>query len=414
MTQTPPKINSHILEEATSWFIDLNEAEPDLAMRQRFDNWLRTSPEHVRAYLQVSVFWEDTRALSKPTSIAALVERARADSENIVQLKRSSWDFSPAPEQVDVVRSRLWPRAVGYAAVLLGVVGSGLLGWQLLVRGVYQTEIGEQRSILLEDGSTVELNSRTRLRVRFDINERAVELRAGQALFRVAKEAQRPFIVRTDGTSVRAVGTAFDVYKRSTGTVVTVVEGKVAVLTQQAAASQADLTDSRSARGKNELQGQGSMDKSAVRKPPALRKALPDDANSVGQGSGVDAQVDAESGEIFLAAGEQIAVGARSTSRPEPADVAMVTAWTQKKLVFDETPLREVVEEFNRYNRQQLVIHDADLEDFHISATFPSTDSERLTEFLRRRFGVTLQPHDGEIEIARRQGGNEEASPNPQ
>ncbi len=90
--------------------------------------------------------------------------------------------------------------------------------------------IGEQRSIALADGSTLELNSRSKVRVRYSEHERALELLEGQALFRVAKDTSRPFIVSCDGTRVRAVGTQFDVNKKRGGTVVTVVEGQVSVV----------------------------------------------------------------------------------------------------------------------------------------------------------------------------------------
>ena len=89
--------------------------------------------------------------------------------------------------------------------------------------------MGEQRSIQFEDGSTVDLNSRSKIRVKYSKQERDVELIEGQALFHVAHDTSRPFIVAVGATRVRAVGTQFDVYKKSNGTVVTVVEGRVAV-----------------------------------------------------------------------------------------------------------------------------------------------------------------------------------------
>src|SRR5205823_2531257 len=86
-----------------------------------------------------------------------------------------------------------------------------------------------ERSIALPDGSLIELNARSSVRVRFTSNERAVELFEGQALFRVAKDPARPFIVSSDGKRVRAVGTQFDVYRKKASTTVTVLEGRVTV-----------------------------------------------------------------------------------------------------------------------------------------------------------------------------------------
>jgi ferric-dicitrate binding protein FerR (iron transport regulator) len=57
------KPNPQILEEACSWLVDLNESESDLSTRRKFDAWLRRSPENIRAYLEVSAFWEDAKFL---------------------------------------------------------------------------------------------------------------------------------------------------------------------------------------------------------------------------------------------------------------------------------------------------------------------------------------------------------------
>jgi ferric-dicitrate binding protein FerR (iron transport regulator) len=111
----------------------------------------------------------------------------------------------------------------------------------------------------------------------------------------------------------------------------------------------------------------------------------------------------ASAGEILLEAGEQLTVTPISVEAPQPVDIAVATAWTEKRLVFESTPLRDVVEEFNRYNRQQLVIRDPELYDFHVTGIFPSTDSSRMVEFLRQRFGVTMNRSRDEIEIYRRE-----------
>jgi transmembrane sensor len=267
-----------------------------------------------------------------------------------------------------VKRVRKGPKArrmlLATAATLLLAIGIGLTAWHSLYRApAYATEIGEQRSITLEDGSSVTLNSRSRIKLRFTAGERAVELIEGQALFTVAKDSARPFVVSTGDTRVRAVGTQFDVYRKRTGTVVTVVEGRVAV----------------------------ARNLGVVK--PAAHAPLPssEDGPRVGPG------------ELLLAAGEQLRVTAAAIEPPKAANIAHATAWTDKRLVFESTPLREVVEEFNRHNRQQLVIRDPELYDFHISGVFPSADSDRMVEFLRQRFGVTASPSGDEIEISRRE-----------
>ena len=145
----------------------------------------------------------------------------------------------------------------------------------------YSTGIGEQRTIALPDGSTVELNARSSLRVHLTDRQRDVALLEGQALFRVAKDAQRPFVVRAGDAQVRAVGTEFDVYRKESETVVTVVEGRVETY---------------------------------------------DDSGHGGEGA------------IVLSAGERLTVVPHTVTKPTRADPAVATAWLQKRLIFEETP----------------------------------------------------------------------------
>lgn len=372
MRTRTPKLSPHILEEASSWFVELNEGEADQADREEFNVWLRTSPEHVRAYLQVTAFWEDAKTLGKyPHNLGALIDRAKAE-RNIVVLAQAVvpanagiqvGNDAPAPSSS---RTR-GPRLFALAATILLGAGLSFATWVYTLPKTYRTEVGEQRSITLEDGSRVELNSRSRLRVRFSEDERAVDLLEGQALFKVAKSAARPFVVHSGGMLARAVGTQFDIYRKESGTVVTVLEGRVAV-------------SSHPGEGKAEASSAAGVVADAS--IPAIASAAPT--------------------EILLDAGEQLTVTPTAITSPKSANTATATAWTEQKLIFDAMPLREVVEEFNRYNHTQLVILDPTLYDYHVSGVFPSTDPNRIVEFLRQRFGVTLSRRRDEIQITRR------------
>jgi transmembrane sensor len=377
MSRKKPKLNAQILDEAVSWFIESREADFSPDGHADFNAWLRRSPEHVRAFLQVSAFWEDAEALKTvDVDLDDLIARAKAES-NVFPLDRNS--AAKAPQQtVESVIARGTRVRLALAASVLVAVGASFLSWHLFEgRDTYATEIGEQRSITLEDGSLVELNALSRLKVRYTADQRSVELLQGQALFKVAKNPARPFVVRSAGATVRAVGTQFDVYRKNTGTVVTVVEGRVAV--------RAPPSNS-----------QGSSAGMPVSPMPGI----------LGASQGLDVttsgtKVTAREGEILLAAGEQLTVTAHAITPPKRTNVSATTAWTEKRLVFDSTPLKEVVEEFNRYNHQQLVILDPELYDYHISGVFPSTDSSRMVEFLRQRFGVTLSRDGDELQISR-------------
>jgi transmembrane sensor len=243
----------------------------------------------------------------------------------------------------------------------------------------YTTGIGEQRTIALSDGSRIELNARSRIRVRFSKQERDIELLAGQALFSVAKDSSRPFVVTSEEARVRAVGTQFDVYQRSSGTTVTVLEGRVAVLTAS---------------------------------PQAVGTALPRSAGMPSPGpESADRQTSGSAPSnltfpgaypgVLVFAGEQVIVTAQLVSKPRKANTAVATAWTQRELVFDETSLTDVAAEFNLYNEKPLIVSDASLKDFHVTGVFSSTDPSSLLKFLRAQKGIRVQESGQGILIAR-------------
>jgi transmembrane sensor len=196
------------------------------------------------------------------------------------------------------------------------------------------------------DGSTVELNARSKVEVRLTEHRRDVALIEGQALFHVAKDKQRPFIVRAGEAEVRAVGTEFDVYKKRTETVVTVVEGRVETY------AEAD-------------------------------------------GAGAAA--------ILLSAGEQLTVLPHAVTKPTRADTAAATAWVQKRLIFEETPLKDVAEEFNRYNRRPLAIDDPTLQTLKISGVYSSIDPASLINFLRSQSSIQVIETEDQVRVVRRE-----------
>ena len=352
--------NSQILEEASTWFVELSEGHLTDKVREQFSDWLRASPEHVRAYLQISALWEDAPLLGKGAEdVEALIARTRA-AGNVV---RVGTDRQPSS-----VRSRRFVTPLRSAlAASLVLVAIGITFW-LQQRGVYETAIGEQRLLTLADGSTIELNAQSRVRVHFTAAERSIDLLEGQVLFHVTHDTARPFIVHSGAASVRAVGTQFDVDRRSGETIVTVVEGRVAVLPD------------------SPLQ-------------PMSANALDSSAPSI---SAPDFALTGPGGAhgLLLTAGEQVTLTAKAASRPTRTDVAAAIAWTQRKLVFASSPLTQVADEYNRYHQKRIVIRDRRLANFLVSGVFSATDSRAFVAFLRAQPNLTVHETDTEIEIS--------------
>jgi transmembrane sensor len=345
--QTADKVNPQVRERATQWLVAFCEREVDASGRQSFDRWLRASPEHVRAYLQICALWESTGLLVESAKIDmdSLVQQALCEhnvlsfSTNEMAARVSAGTSSPRP-----TASPAW-RALAACFLLACAIAGGVTWWQLTRTPIYETGAAEQRTVRLPDGSTVQLNARSRVELHFTAHERAVDLVEGEALFSAARNPSRPFIVRSDVADIRAVGTRFDVYRKSNGTVVTVVEGKVAI-------------------------GAESL-------PTAKQHAAP----------------------VLLSAGEQAVATFRPPFHAYRTNVLAATAWTQGKLMFDSTPLREVVAEFNRVGSRRLTIADASLLPLHVSGVFPAADATQLVDFLRERFGVSVTETDKEVRI---------------
>jgi transmembrane sensor len=380
-------MNSQIYEEACAWFAESRAEDLDDVGRREFDRWLRKSPEHLSAYLEIAAIWNEGPRLDPTNKWSAdtLIQQAHeADDDNVVTLvpaaspaatvsaerapttasARASTDMRTEVETAhgNWFRRRRW-LAITASVAVMAVLG-GTLALLELSAPVYITALGEQRSIQLEDGSTVELNSRSKIRVKYSKQERDVELLEGQTLFHVAHDAHRPFIVTVGATRVRAVGTQFDVYKKSRVTVVTVVEGRVAVYS-----AHEDLLSGTSGDPGKPLPLQGSPQ--------------PSETTSL------------------LCAGEQLTVMPEAAQKTANANIAGATAWRERKIVFESASLSDVAEEFNRYNERQLFIEDPGALTFHVSGVFSSTDPASLIRFLKQRPGVKVTETKSQVRIAR-------------
>lgn len=340
-----PKLNAQILDEAAQWFVELDEPEIDHAQRRAFDEWLRRSPEHVRAFLELVPLWEQAgvpRATSQ-VDPKQLIEMARNAGAEVTPLTSAATTVVQPPV---VARAPSRPHWHAAAAAMIVVSVVLFAWWRTVAIHVYSTGMAEQRSVVLSDGSTIELNARSRMRVRFSATERTIDLIDGQVLFRVAKDASRPFVVRSEGARVQAIGTEFDVYRKKGKLTVTVLEGRVSVYPAAA--------------------------------PPA---------EAAGQVADTT---------VLLSAGQRTSIVNNAVEKPTPANVTAATAWTQRRLMFQKAPLAEVVDEFNRYNARQLRIEDAGIETFLVSGTFSSTDPASLLRFLSEQPGMRIL-EDGDV-----------------
>jgi transmembrane sensor len=334
--------------EAAAWFVEFRSGEPDGAARAQFLEWLAQSPQHIQAYLEVSGAWADlpARDPERRIDISGLIDRARAEPDVVTP---AHWKTSAPTERDIQARHRIGRRGVRVAIAAAALVCVLALSWMSVTqRGeAYVTGIGEQRTLHLADTSEVELNTRSEVRVRLLRHRRDLVLAAGEALFHVAKDPQRPFIVHAGDLEIRAVGTEFDVYRKPAATLVTVVEGRISV-----------------------------------------RRANPGNGQSTTP--------------LEIPAGEQSIITANGMSMPRVVNTDDATAWIHRQLRFEETPLSEVAAELNRYNTRPLTVESAELQDLKISGLYSSTDPTSLLNFLRAQPSITVTETEKGTRISRR------------
>jgi len=330
------KLNRAVGEQAAeAWetFHGTEEASP--VEHRDFGAWMVRSPENIEAYVRVSRTMRTLKAAHirwPDTPVETLIREAKEYTEQVVKPLR---DAGSADEQEQ--RPRIAPVrfAFAMAAMILIAVAAGWFVW--MTPQTFETGFGEQRFVRLNDGSGLTLNTASTVEVKLGKSHRVIRLIRGEALFDVAHDAARPFDVYTGQIVLRAVGTRFDVDVRDDRTTVTIVEGVVS------------LTH-------------------------GLEGALP-------QGN-----------TPLLHASDRVVIDAAGPAAPQHGvRLDEVVAWTQQQLVFNSRPLGEVAEEFNRYNREIIVIESSELRSEEISGVFKANDPASFVAFLANIPGVRIR-----------------------
>lgn len=374
------KLEPSIAEQAAEWWARLHEEAVTPGDQREFGEWVARSPERIAAYLQTARLMRALRtgrAAWPQTPTDELISEAKAAPSDPMTLlgarpESSSWQSPPKggrSSQMERPTARLSRRlqVAWYVctAVVLLVIATGL--WLGLPRSQeYATGFGEQRSILLADGSRVTLNTASHMEVSFNQNRRVISLLAGEALFEVAHDPARPFDVLVRDSVVRAIGTEFNVELRPRDATVTVVEGRVAVM--QKAAVVVPTPHPRDATASLPGSGRSTAGNPEVQPFPA------------------------PPGTLILAAAERVVITASGPEAPQHiADLTAATSWVERRLVFEHEPLSAVAARFNRYNREQIVIEGADLGRKEVTGVFRSDDPRSFLSFVSGLPGVSVR-----------------------
>lgn len=358
-----------VTEHAAEWLDAFEDGPLDDTQRRAFVAWLKRSPTHIEAFLELSMLHEQLGGSpALQVDLDALL--AEADATRIPLDGRPLPSVAaPAPAPAPPTPRRRRRSAWAMAASVLVLVSASLVGgllWMDRAERSYRTGFGEQRSIPLADGTVVTLNTESHLRVRLDDHGRHADLLAGEVMFDVAKDTTRPFTVTAGAVDVRVVGTRFNLYRQPQGTTVTVIEGTVDV------SPHAPVLPTRA---------------DASSPPPSPLTPHPATARlTAGQ-------------KLDIAAATPVAP--QLAVAPQPARVDQATAWTTRRVIFENERLDAVLQQFNRYNPRPLTIADPDLAARKVSGVFKVHDVDLLLAFLKRQHDIRVIPTETELQIER-------------
>lgn len=321
--------SGRIEQEAGDWIARLNADDVSDEDRARFAVWRAAHPSHARVYDAMAGAWQVFTA-------AGSVVRAVSFGESMNQAARA-----------DRSRRRWWVAGAATAAALLAATFLPRYLMHARPESAFQTAIGEHASISLPDGSSVELNSDSRVRVDYAQGTRVIRLDRGEAFFRVYHDPSRPFWVYAGGSWVRDVGTAFNVYIRPGDVRVTVSQGTVEV---------------------------GSVLSAGTPDPGIDVRNAPASVLQAGQ------QVDLSDGTAVI----------RSLPR---AEITRLLAWRSGKVSFVKQPLSEVAREMSRYTTLEIVVTDERLRRLPIGGTFEASPQgvETLISMLKDGLGLRVR-----------------------
>ena len=330
-------------EGAAYWLARLQADDSDAGDLDRFAAWRDVDPANSETYDRFKSQWERLATA--------------ASAPGIVDLRLEALSLQPSRQRVDWRQwgsiAAIFLLVVAGVTILVGmprsssldrpssaaVADAGGAGDTRHFANSYSTAVGQRMTVRLADGSSMDLNTNSLVEVDYSKDVRRLNLLRGEALFHVAKNPSRPFVVQAAREQVTALGTVFMVRRDENKTLIVLLEGKVKV----------DQVPAGNERG-------------AVR---PVAQLVP------GQ-------------QLASLDGSQFALG--------KADLASVASWREGRLSFDDDRLSDVVAEVNRYSVRKLVIGDTMAGDLRISGTFRTGPADRFAQLLTQSFPVDVVP----------------------
>jgi transmembrane sensor len=323
-----PRVSQESADEiharAVDWLLAREDADAWSEQDQaRLDSWLNESSAHLLAYWRAKSGW-------RRTDVLAAMRPFRPQNATTTQERWTRWRLS----------------IVAASIIAVVIAGAIVTYWNTPRYQTYATAVGGRETLMLGDGSEVELNTDTVVRVPKGAGHRQIILDKGEAYFQIKHDAQNPFVVETGDGRVVDLGTEFVVRQRPNDTQVALIEGSARY---EGAAS-------------------GGVRRSVILAP----------------------------GDVVLATADSVSLAKKPAS-----DLQMALGWRQGKLIFRHATLTDAVAEFNRYNDEKLVIGDASIADLEIRGTFRTADVALFATMTKQALGLQALRRGNEIIITR-------------
>ncbi len=298
--------------EASAWIALLHSPERNAATEAGWRRWIEENPANLKAWERATSIWNEAATLPR---------------------RIPRWRTVPRP-------ARMRPVQVVAAATVVAFLSVGGIFYVWKNAGV-ATTVGEQRSINLADGTRIELNTQSRVVVKYDTASRTVVLKAGEAYFSVAHE-KRPFVVIAGDRKIIALGTSFTVRRENSvdgDMTVTLIEGRVAVA------------------------------------PLAASNAL----------------TRLPIGEVtVLNPGQRLRLHEHDKPTVDTPPIDKVTGWRRGELIFDHTPLRDAAAEFNRYSPVRITVTASEAGVISVSGMFRTGESRSFAQAVSESYHLRL------------------------
>ncbi len=342
--------HAELLRVAAAWQTRL-DAGLDAGERVAFESWLAADARHAAAFREIEETW---RLLNSAGRLSPAQLGVGSDGRAL----EGGVEEDHHPERFPRLGLRAVPGWATAAIAAAAIVIAWIFLWPSIPAdeagaGFVTADAAPFQRVDLPDGSVARLNAGAAVELIFGPTERRVRLERGEAHFTVAKDPARPFVVAAAGLTVRAVGTAFNVASRADAVEVLVTEGRVRL---EAGSAETQIVSAR----------------------------------------------ELSAGEKIVARKETgVATVTTEPVRATAEEIDAVLGWQRHLLRFDETRLEDIAAEFNRYNRQRLVIEGSQLRQRRFGGSFRADDIEGFLTLLGEVEAIEVERGAGACVVRR-------------